>query len=90
MFTVKNHVMPPRVKKKGRPQSQSTPARLKSPRKVKERKQWSEESMTAAIPCPALYCECSCATPLFEAQFYKSAPYTCCALLFHGQFQTPG
>ena len=41
--------MPPRVKKRGRPQSKSASALLRSPKKVKKRKQWSEESMAAAI-----------------------------------------
>ena len=47
MFTATSHVMPPRAKKRGRPRSRSSPARLKSPRK--KRKQWSDESMTGAI-----------------------------------------
>ena len=38
--------MPPRVKKRGRPRSKSAPA---VPKKVKKRKQWSEESMAAAV-----------------------------------------
>ena len=41
--------MPPRVKKRGRPRSQSAPALLKSPKKAKKRKQWSDGSMAAAI-----------------------------------------
>ena len=42
-------VMPPRARKRGRPRSRSAPALLRSPKKVKKRKQWSEESMIAAI-----------------------------------------
>ena len=41
--------MPPRARKRGRPRSRSAPALLRSPKKVKKRKQWSEESMIAAI-----------------------------------------
>ena len=43
--------MPPQVKKRGRPQSRSAPAVLRSQKKQKQnkRKQWSEESMVAAI-----------------------------------------
>ena len=41
--------MPPQVKKRGRPRSRSAPALLRSPKKAKKRKQWSDESMAAAI-----------------------------------------
>ena len=40
--------MPPRARKIGRPRSRSAPALLTSSKKVKKRKQWSEESMVAA------------------------------------------
>ena len=40
-----------RTKKRrvGRPRSVSAPAVLRSPKKVKKRKQWSEEAMQAAL-----------------------------------------
>ena len=41
--------MPPRVKKRGRPRSRSAHAVLRSPKKQKKHKQWSEESMVATI-----------------------------------------
>lgn len=41
--------MLPRARKRGRPRSRSAPALLRSPKKVKKHKQWSEESMLAAI-----------------------------------------
>ena len=40
---------PPRKKKRGRPRSQSAPAALISEKCRKHRKQWSEDSMVAAI-----------------------------------------
>ena len=41
--------MPPRVKKRGRPQSRSGPAVLRSPKKQNKHKQLPKESMVAAI-----------------------------------------
>ena len=40
---------PSRGKRRGRPRSKSAPAVLRSPKKVQKRKQWSEESMQAAL-----------------------------------------
>ena len=42
-------VMASRTRKTGRPRSQSAPPVLRSPRKVKKRKQWSIDSITAAV-----------------------------------------